>query len=204
VNAPPWARSLRLSYGHCLDKCVFRGEFYAFVTTNANQRAKVSTRAFLSRQFAQRENLYAEFINEAAGLMADSLEQEMVKPSALVPIYGLKNRIRLIASDEVVQAARSAIQEIVESYRRPENDRGRHSPGAYLDIQDPVKEFGEACRKELKRLYRAAARAYRSSEWIWAYRDKDDRPIWILGQRKGGNAFGRSGTGSSKPTCSPS
>jgi hypothetical protein len=29
--------------------------------------------------------------------------------------------------------------------------------GAYLDIEDPVKIFGEACRKELNRLYRVAA-----------------------------------------------
>ena len=29
--------------------------------------------------------------------------------------------------------------------------------GAYLDIKDPVKEFGEACRKELNHLYRAAS-----------------------------------------------
>ena len=73
------------------------GAFTSFVTTYANQRNQYR-RDFLSRQFAQRENLYAEFINEAARLMADSLEQEMVKPSALVPIYGLENRIRLIAS----------------------------------------------------------------------------------------------------------
>jgi hypothetical protein len=25
---------------------------------------------------------------------------------------------------------------------------------AFLEIKDPVKEFGEACRKELKSLYR--------------------------------------------------
>jgi hypothetical protein len=70
------------------------GAFTSFVTTYANQRAQYR-RDFLSRQFAQRENLYAEFINEAARLMADSLEQEMVKPSAFVAIYGLENRIRL-------------------------------------------------------------------------------------------------------------
>jgi hypothetical protein len=29
--------------------------------------------------------------------------------------------------------------------------------GAYLEIKDPVKGFGEACRKELNRLYRATA-----------------------------------------------
>ena len=79
--------------------------------------------------------------------MVDSLEQEMLKPSALVPIYGLENRIRLIASDEVVQAARSTVQEIVESYRRPRMTEEDIRRGAYLDIKDPVKEFGEACRR---------------------------------------------------------
>ncbi len=89
--------------------------------------------------------------------MADSLQQEMIKPSTLVPIYALENRIRLNASEEVVQAARSAIQEIVESYRRPTMTEEDIRRGAYLDVKDPVKEFGEACRKELKRLYRVAS-----------------------------------------------
>jgi hypothetical protein len=132
------------------------GAFTSFVATYANQRAQYR-RDFLSRQFAQRETLYAEFINEAARLMADSLEQEIVKPSTLVTIYGLGNRIRLNASDEVVQAARNAIQEIVESYRRPRMTEEEISRGAYLEIRDPVKEFGEACRKELNQLYRAVS-----------------------------------------------
>ena len=132
------------------------GAFTSFVTTYVHQRAQYR-RDFLSKQFAQRENLYSEFINEAARLMVDSLEQEMVKPSTLVPIYGLENRIRLNASDEVVRAARSAIQEIVESYRRPIMTEEDIRRGAYLDIKDPVKEFGEACRKELNQLYRAAS-----------------------------------------------
>ena len=76
--------------------------------------------------------------------------------STLVPIYGLENRIRLNASDEVVQAARSAIQGIVESYGRPRMTEEDIRRGAYLEIKDPVKEFGEACRKELNRLYRIA------------------------------------------------
>lgn len=131
------------------------GAFTSFVTTYANQRNQYR-RDFLSRQFAQREALYSEFINEAARLMADSLEQETLKPSILVPIYGLENRIRLNASDEVVQAARSAIEEIVASYRRQRMSEEDIRRGAYLQIKDPVKEFGEACRKELKKLYRIA------------------------------------------------
>jgi hypothetical protein len=81
----------------------------------------------------------------------------MVKPSAFVAIYGMQNRIRLNASDEVVQAAGSAIQQIVQSYRRPRMTEEDIRRSAYLDIEDPVKEFGEACRKELNKLYRVAA-----------------------------------------------
>ena len=132
------------------------GAFTSFVTTYANQRAQYR-RDFLSKQFAQREILYSEFINEAARLEVDSIEKEIANPSTLIAIYALENRIRLTASDEVVQAARSAVEEIVESYRRPPMTEEEMRRGAYLEIKDPVKDFGEACRKELNRLYRAAA-----------------------------------------------
>jgi hypothetical protein len=132
------------------------GAFTSFVTTYANQRAQYK-RDFLSRQFSLRETLYAEFINEAARLMIDSLEHQMENPSSLVTIYALTNRIRLSSSEEVVQAAMSAIETIVEAYRRPTMTAEQIRQGTYLELKDPVKEFGEACRKELKRLYRAAS-----------------------------------------------
>jgi len=132
------------------------GAFTSFVTTYANQRAQYK-RDFLSRQFSQRETLYSEFINEAARLTIDSLEHQMENPSSLVTIYSLANRIRLSSSEEVVQAAMSAIETIIEAYRRPTLTAEQIRQGAYLELKDPVKEFGEACRKELRRLYRAAS-----------------------------------------------
>ena len=132
------------------------GAFTSFVTTYANQRAQYK-RDFLSRQFAQRETLYSEFINEAARLQVDSLEHQLEQPGTLVAIYALANRIRLNASEEVVEAATKAIQVIVESYRRPKMSVEDIRQGAYLEIPDPVKEFGQACRKELSRLYSAAS-----------------------------------------------
>jgi hypothetical protein len=132
------------------------GAFTSFVTTYANQRAQYK-RDFLSRQFSQRETLYAEFINEAARLTIDSLEHQMENPSSLVIIYALANRIRLSSSEEVVQAAMSAIETIIEAYRRPTLTAEQIRQGTYLELKDPVKEFGEACRKELRRLYRAAS-----------------------------------------------
>jgi len=131
------------------------GAFTSFVTTYANQRSQYK-RDFLSKQFAKRETLYSEFINEAARLQVESLDRQMEKASALVTIYALHNRIRLIASEKVIQAADNTIKNIVESYKRPDMTAEEIRKGAYLDIEDPLKEFGEACRKELNSLYHRA------------------------------------------------
>ena len=58
------------------------GGFASFVTTYANQRHQYR-RDFLSKQFAQRETLYSEFINEAARLSIESLDRQMEKASGL-------------------------------------------------------------------------------------------------------------------------
>jgi hypothetical protein len=105
----------------------------------------------LSKQFAQRENLYSEFIKEGARLQVDSLEQEELKPSTLIAIYALGNRIRLNSSQGVVEAAENTVREIIGSYRRPKMTAEDIRCQVYLEVRDSVKEFGEACRREFKR-----------------------------------------------------
>ena len=131
------------------------GGLTSFLTTYANQRNQ-SRRDFFSKQISQRETLYTEFINEAARLSIESLDSQMEKASGLVTIYALHNRIRLNASEEVVQAADHTIANIVQSYKRPNLTAEEIRSGAYLDIEDPLKEFGQACRNELNKLYSSA------------------------------------------------
>jgi hypothetical protein len=131
------------------------GGFTSFVTTYSTQRNQYR-RDFLGKQFTQRETLYSEFINEAARLSIESLDSQMEKASGLVTIYALHNRIRLNASEQVVQAAQHTIENIIESYKRPNLTAEEIRKGAYLDIEDPLKQFGEACRNELNTLYRSA------------------------------------------------
>jgi hypothetical protein len=128
------------------------GGFTSFVTTYTNQRYQYR-RDFLSKQFTQRETLYSEFINEAARLQVESLDSQMEKASGLVTIYALLNRIRLNASEEVIQAAEHTIQNIIESYGRPNMTAEEIRKRTYWE--DPLKEFGEACRNELNKLYRS-------------------------------------------------
>jgi hypothetical protein len=77
----------------------------------------------------------------------------MEKASGLVTIYALLNRIRLNASEEVIQAAEHTIQNIIESYGRPNMTAEEIRKRTYWE--DPLKEFGEACRNELNKLYRS-------------------------------------------------
>ena len=131
------------------------GGFTSLLTTFATQRGQYR-RDFLSKQFAQRETLYIEFINEAARLSIESLDHQMEKASGLMTIYALHNRIRLNASEEVLHAADHTIKNIIQAYKRPNMTAEEIRNGAYLDIEDPLLEFGEACRNELNRLYDTA------------------------------------------------
>ena len=133
------------------------GGLTSFLTTYANQRNQ-NRRDFFKKQISQRETLYTEFINEAARLEVESIDSQMEKASGLVTIYALHNRIRLNASEEVVQAADHTIKNIVESYKRQNLTAEEIRSGAFLDnFEDPLKEFGEACRNELNKLYSSAA-----------------------------------------------
>ena len=125
------------------------GGLTSFATTFFTQRNQAH-REFLSRDVAHREELYSEFIKEATNLYIDSLDRSLEKPASLIGMYSLVGRIRLMAGDKVLLAAEKVTETIVDSYNRP--------PIKFEDVYklwherhaDPLKEFTEACREELK------------------------------------------------------
>jgi len=130
------------------------GGLASFATTYFTQRNQAH-RDFLSRDVAHREELYAQFIKEATNLYADSLDKTLTNPATLIGMYSLIGRIRLIGSDKVLLAAEKVADSIVDSYRRP--------PVTFEDVYkvvreshvDPLKEFTEACREELKSMLKS-------------------------------------------------
>src|SRR5258706_820510 len=125
------------------------GGHTSFATTYSTQRNQAH-RDLLSRDMAHREELYAQFIKEAANLYADSLDKTLENPAAVIGMYSLIGRMRLNAGDKVLSAAEKVADSIVDSYNRP--------PRKFEDLYkltreehvDPLKEFTEACREELK------------------------------------------------------
>ncbi len=123
------------------------GGLASFATTYFTQRNQTH-RDLISREAAHREELYSQFVNEATNLYIDSLGKTLENAAALIGLYSLVGRIRLIAGDRVLLAAERIAEAIVDSYRRPP----RTFEDEYKLVRerqvDPLKEFIQACREE--------------------------------------------------------
>ncbi|PYK51705.1 MAG: hypothetical protein DME20_01030 [Verrucomicrobia bacterium] len=123
------------------------GGLASFATTYFTQRNQTH-RDLISREAAHREELYSQFVNEATNLYIDSLGKTLENAAALIGLYSLVGRIRLIAGDRVLLAAERIAEAIVDSYRRPP----RTFEDEYKLVRerqvDPLKEFTQACREE--------------------------------------------------------
>jgi hypothetical protein len=101
-----------------------------------------------ARSFSKRERLYRSFIEEASRLYADSLISDKSEIPQLVNLYALIGRMRIVSSDEVVQAAEGAGRLIIETYLSP--NKSFVDLPEFLQEMDPLRDFGEACRRELQ------------------------------------------------------
>ncbi len=125
------------------------GGLTSFATSLYTQRTQLH-RDVLSREEAEREELYSHFIAEVTKLYIDSLDKALENPSQLIEVYSLVSQMRLVSGDKVLAAAEAVANEVVDSYGRP--------PIRFEDMYrlvrdgraDPLKMFAEACREERK------------------------------------------------------
>ena len=113
-----------------------------------------SKRQEFHAELTRREALYGQFINECSAHALHSFEESLDKSEKLLSIYALLNRIRLCASDGVLNAAEGALAAIGEQYFKPKLStdelRALLREGAKAD---PLKPFAEASRAELKSMH---------------------------------------------------
>jgi hypothetical protein len=130
------------------------GGLASFATTFFTQRYQ-ARRDLLSRDAANREELYSQFIKEATNLYADSLDKTLTNPATLIGMYSLIGRIRLIGSDKVLLAAEKVADSIIVSYSRPPTKADDFYKVVHETRVDPLKEFTEACREERKSMLKS-------------------------------------------------
>jgi len=123
------------------------GALATALTSWITQRRK--GRALLtSRTIEKREKLYKSFIEEASRLYADALVKDKSEISQLVELYALIGRMKILSSDDVIEAAEKVGQFILETYLSP--NRTFVDLPELLNKVDPLRDFSEACRRELQ------------------------------------------------------
>jgi hypothetical protein len=117
------------------------------LTSWITQRRK--DRALLtSRTIEKREKLYKSFIEEASRLYADALVKDKSEISQLVDLYALIGRMKILSSDDVIEAAEKVGQFILQTYLSP--NRTFVDLPELLNKVDPLRDFSEVCRRELQ------------------------------------------------------
>jgi len=111
-------------------------------------------REHVQGEISKREHLYVEFITEGSKRMVEALDHQLASPEQLFQLYAILNRIRLRCSEEVLTAAESSTNRILEQFFRPNLSPEELRQFVLTRPDDPLKEFSEACRHELRMLDR--------------------------------------------------
>ena len=119
----------------------------AWLTLHHQQRANP-----LSSEKARRQKLYKQFIDEASKLYADALVHDQAEVSALVGIYALISRMRVMSSPPVIEKADAVVHLILDTYFMPNKSfpEVRHMMNGHA--VNPLRAFAEECRAELEAL----------------------------------------------------
>ena len=105
----------------------------------------------LVHDMTRREELYKDFIEEASQLYADAYEHDKADTSKLVRLYALVSKMRVLSSPRIIENADRVVRVIIETYLGP-NRTFRDIPEILdNDAMDPLREFSNACREELRR-----------------------------------------------------
>jgi hypothetical protein len=128
----------------------------ASITTAWLTQRKNSRREMLLAEFRSRETLYNEFIAECSRLAIHAYTNSIQQADTLLPAFALLHRIRLSASDDVVAAADRTVRRIADQYFSRNLTLDEMHELARSAAADPLREFSEACRDELRALRRSA------------------------------------------------
>ncbi len=160
------------------------GGISTLIASWLTQRGQLRTQA-LMREATKRETLYAEFIIDASKCRADAWSHHAETPELLAGLYSAVERMRLTSSDEVRQLAEKVVLHVIEAYAAPDRsfDELRQHVGRVAS-SDPLKDFSEACRRELQALHDATIRRHGHVEEGWQFIHRPSQPSELTSERR--------------------
>jgi hypothetical protein len=124
------------------------GGLTSIVAQWMTQRLRVRAKQ-LAQHKRRRIKLYNEFIEEASKLFVDALEHDTPNPSAMVGLYTIISRMRILSSAAVIECAEKVGDVIAETYLAPKIIGLRETlKGRTFHSFDYLRDFGKACRAE--------------------------------------------------------
>lgn len=132
------------------------GGLTSVLATWLAERAKARSQ-WLADEKIRRQELYREFVQEASTCYIDALQHGTPDVPALIRLYAMIGRMRILSSPGVIQAAEHVARAILDTYL----DRDR----TFVELRDMAKSgsidllcaFGEACRSEFDALLNSVA-----------------------------------------------
>jgi len=121
----------------------------ASVATTWVAHKTVSKRELMREEMRKRETLYGEFIGECAKLLMDSFTHSLEAPETMLGVLALINRIRLCASQMVLDQAERLLRRITDQYLSPNLTLDELRDLARSENADLLRDFAETCRAEL-------------------------------------------------------
>ena len=106
----------------------------------------------LSAEKTRRQKLYKQFIHEASKLYAEALVHDQAEVSALVSVYALISRMRVVSSSVVIERAKAVVHLIIDTYFTPDKTFSDIREQMNGHAVNPLRAFSEECRAELQAL----------------------------------------------------
>ena len=127
------------------------GGFTSVLASWLTQHAQAKAQR-LEQDQLRRQDIYKEFIKDAAKLYIDALQSDEADVSALMGLYAEVSRMRVLSSASVVHRADEVLKKITNVYLEPNKAFPELSEMANSGLIDPLRNFSEACRAESERL----------------------------------------------------
>jgi hypothetical protein len=110
----------------------------------------LTKRELLSRELADRQTLYAEFIQFSTKAYVNATTKQLDDAGDLIALYALVSRIRLFASEPVITAAEQLATRVTRRYGEAALTMEDLKTQTLSPHVDPLHDFSTLCRQEMR------------------------------------------------------
>jgi hypothetical protein len=116
-----------------------------------NHRSQVRTEWILHEK-SRRQNLYRDFVDEAAKCYIDALQHDNADIPGLVGLYAKLSSMRAVSSKPVIQRADDVVRKILDTYLEPDKSFVELREMVIDGTIDLLRGFSEVCRDEFEKM----------------------------------------------------